>query len=139
ADTMVSTMNGLTTLFDTAGKKSPVTTALSDRGLTSIPAVADGWASVGTGGSNAHHQGVYFYESVGALNKRIEAGNRGYVWFDIVNGDADTAAAPLLKVTISGASGKVRFTTDNLGYVSSTVAYVRYSKINGSSYVAAVN
>jgi hypothetical protein len=142
ATTLLATMNGSLSATFSAGAKTAITTAMSDRGLTGIPAVADGWAGVGTG--STQHAGIFFYETtaVGVANSRMHAGESGAVWFDVSNSSANTAAAPLLKVTISDMTGKVTFSSNrslNPGYVNSRVAYVRYGKINGSTVVAALN
>jgi hypothetical protein len=142
ATDLLATMNGALTATFSVAAKAAITTAMSDRGLTGIPAVADGWASAGNSSGEAAHPGVFFYETtaVGVRNYRMRAAEKGAVWFDLVNSDNDSVAAPLLKVVITGAGGKVRFSSSlNAGYVNSTTAFVRYGKINGSSYVAAVN
>jgi hypothetical protein len=143
ATDLLATMNGTLTATFTVGAKTAITTAMSARGLTGIPTVADGWASAGSNSGEVNHPGVFFYETtaVGVRNYRMRAGEKGAVWFDLVNSDNDSVAAPLLKVVITGAGGKVRFSSASLnpGYVNSTTAFVRYGKINGTSYVSAVN
>jgi hypothetical protein len=117
-----------------------ISNALSARGLTSVPAVADGWASVGPNGV-AGHSGLFFYETtaVGPANNRMHAGEKGMVFFDIANSSANTAAAPLIKVTSSDARIKFSGASKNPGYVSDTVAFTRYGKINGSNIVTQMN
>ncbi len=116
-----------------------IANALAARGLTGIPLVADGWASVGAGTVAA--PGVFFYESlaVGVADNRLKAGEKGAIWFDISNSSANTAAAPLIKVTSSDARVKFSGATQNPGYISNTVAFTRYSKINGSNIVGVMN
>jgi len=117
-----------------------IANALSARGLTAIPTVADGWASVGPSGV-AGHPGLFFYETtpVGPANNRMHAGEKGMIWFDISNSSANTAAAPLIKVTSSDSRIKFSGLTKNPGYQSDTVAFVRYGKINGSGIVTKMN
>ncbi len=124
----------------TAGEQTSIANILSARGLTGIPAVADGFASVGPNGV-AGHPGLFFYETVavGTPNNRMHAGESGMLWFDIANSSANTAAAPLIKVTSSDSRIKFSGPTKNSGYVSDTVAFVRYGKINGSGIVTAMN
>ena len=124
----------------TAGEQTTIANILAARGLTSIPTVADGWAGVGPNGV-AGHAGLFFYETVavGTANNRMHAGEQGMVWFDISNSSANTAAAPLIKVTSSDARIKFSGVTKNPGYVSNTVAFIRYGKINGSNIVTQMN
>jgi hypothetical protein len=121
-------------------ERTTIASILSARGLTGVPAVADGWASRGTT-VVAGHTGVFFYETsaVGTANNRMNAGEKGMVWFDVKNSDANTAAAPLIKVTIDDSRIKFSGASKNPGYVSDTVAFVRYGKINGSNIVTQMN
>lgn len=116
-----------------------ITNALAARGLSGIPTVLDGWASVGTGTTAA--PGVFFYETtaVGVADNRLKAGEKGAIWFDIANSSANTAAAPLIKVTSSDSRVRFSGATLNPGYISNTVAFTRYGKISGSSIVAQMN
>lgn len=117
-----------------------IANALSARGLTSIPTVADGWAGVGPNGV-AGHPGLFFYETtaVSTANNRMHAGEKGMIFFDISNSSANTAAAPLIKVTSSDSRIKFSSASKNPGYVSDTVAFIRYGKINGSTIVTQMN
>jgi hypothetical protein len=121
-------------------EQTTMATLLAARGLTGIPTVADGFASVGPNGV-AGHPGLFFYETVavGVANYRMHAGESGMLWFDIANSSANTAAAPLIKVTSSDSRIKFSGVSKNPGYVSDTVAFIRYGKINGSSIVTAMN
>jgi len=123
-----------------AGEQTAIANALSARGLTSVPLVADGFASVGPNGV-AGHPGLFFLETtaVGTANNRMHAGEKGMLWFDIANSSANTAAAPLIKITSSDARVIFSDASKNRGYVSPTVAFVRYGKINGSNIVTQMN
>jgi hypothetical protein len=140
ATSMLSIAAGSTAGTFTAGEQTLISNALAARGLTGIPAVADGWASVGAG--SVEHAGIYFFETppaVGVANSRINAGEKGMIWFDIQNSSANTAAAPLIKVTSSDSRIFFSDSTINHGRISSAVAFTRYAKINGSNIVAALN
>jgi len=124
----------------TAGERTTIANVLSARGLTSIPAVADGWATVGPN-TVGGHAGLFWFETtaVSTANNRMHAGEKGALWFDIKNTDANTAAAPLIKVTSSDARVKFSGVSKNPGYVSDTVAYIRYGKINGTTIQTQMN
>src|SRR5690606_3443867 len=71
----------------------------------------------------------------------------GMIWFNIRNSHVATAAAPQLKVTISdpvnpGATPKAIFLSErqkNPGFVSTTEAFVRYSKVSGTGIRAVLS
>lgn len=140
ADKLILMAATVTAGVFTVPEQTMISNALLARGLISIPAVADGFASVGPNGV-AGHAGLFFYETtaVGPANNRMHAGEKGMLWFDIANSSANTAAAPLIKVTSSDSRIKFSGPSKNPGYVSDTVAFIRYSKINGSGIVTQMN
>ncbi len=132
------TQAGTATPGFTGPEETAIANALAARGLTGITPVADGWATVGPFADD--HAGIFFFATTGVNNGELAANKKGMIWFDIENSTANTAVAPLIKVTISDTT-KARFSglTKNPGYVSTSVAFVRYGKINGSSIVTAMN
>ncbi len=139
ATAMIALAAGSTAGTFTAPEQTIISNDFSARGLTGIPVVVDGWASVGAGSTAA--AGIYFQEStaVGVKDNRLKAGETGYIWFDIANSSANTAAAPLIKVTSSDSRVRFSNSSANPGYISSTVAFIRYGKINGSTIVTQMN
>lgn len=121
-------------------EQTAIANVLSARGLTGLSSVGTGWASVGNI-TVAGHAGIFFNETLasGPANNRMHAGEKGMIWFDVANSNANTAAAPLLKVTSSDSRIKFSDASKNPGYVSPTVSFIRYGKINGSSIVTAMN
>ncbi|MBS1963026.1 MAG: hypothetical protein JST04_12475 [Bdellovibrionales bacterium] len=121
-------------------EQTSIANILSARGLTGLSSVGSGWASVGSI-TVAGHAGLFFNETsaVGPANNRMHAGEKGMIWFDIANSSANTAAAPLIKVTSSDSRVTFSGASKNPGYVSPTVAFIRYGKINGSNIVNALN
>lgn len=114
-------------------------TKFTARGLLHMPTVANGWAQVGPVVTGGVHAGIFFYETTGAVNHRVQAGNKGAIWFNLQNNEANTAAAPLLKVTSSNPLVRFSGASLNPGRQSDSIAYIRYGKINGTGITAKMN
>ncbi|MBC7386704.1 MAG: M36 family metallopeptidase [Cryobacterium sp.] len=143
ATSLLSVASGSTAGTFSGSEQTAMSSALSARGLTNLTSIADGWAAKGPGGI-AVQAGTFYYETAstsGVRNYKMSPGDTGMLWFDVMNSQSTTAAAPLLKVTISDST-KATFVNNlakNPGYINSTTAFVRYSKINGSAIVTAMN
>lgn len=122
-----------------AGDKADLLAALDARGVRNVATVAAGWMTVGTGMAGVT-AGVRFIDTTpvsGTRNYKANVGDQGVIWFDLANGDADTAASVLLDVTILDAGIEFRGSSYNYGYLSTSHAQIRYFKVNGSSIVDA--
>lgn len=145
AKSLVSVANSGTAGPLSLAEKTMMEAKFSARGLLNMPTIANGWAEKGPAVPNIPNtpanevSGIFFYETKLSVNHRVQAGDNGAIWFNIRNNDANTAAAPRLRVTISNPLVRFSAASLNPGFQSPTEAYVRYGKINGTQIVAKMN
>lgn len=157
SSTIVSTAS---LLGYTSGEISAITTALTARGLVGGSTLSAGWASVGTGSTEAPGvkiidnpntlkswlaqaygsgaSSVITHTTATGLNNRLNAGEVVAIWFDIKNDSTLTAGG--INVRAESLDTDVTFLSGdyNLGFISSSTAQIQYSKVNGSAIVTAL-
>ncbi|MBC7690839.1 MAG: M36 family metallopeptidase [Methylotenera sp.] len=142
------------------GDQSSISTVLTQRGLSGANQLSAGWASVGTGSSGT--PGVRVLDSPSTLkswlgymgfastaivsqsgatatNGQLDPGEVVTVWFDVLNSNPYTAGGVLVDVVSPDTDVSFLDGNYNFGYISATHAQVRYSKVNGSNIVTALN
>jgi hypothetical protein len=155
ADQLVLAPNAVNEAWAT----TPVTTALTDRGLIGNSITDPSWLSVGPGtaltpGMKVQDSGVLLASWIAQLTtdptlpalvtQQISSGTLGpgkiaALWFDVQNNNAITVGGPLL--TITSQNPDVQFLFDQYGNGVNVAPYgplqaqIRYIKINGTQIV----